>query len=100
MWYSLAIMEFQSLDDIIVQLDSKQISSLELTRFYLDRIRRIDPTLNSFVYVDESGALEAAEKSDARRQRNECLSPLDGVPISLKDNICTRGTPTTCAPGF
>lgn len=89
-------MEFQSLDDIIVQLDSKQISSLELTRFYLDRIRRIDPTLNSFVYVDESGALEAAEKSDARRQRNECLSPLDGVPISLKDNICTRGTPTTC----
>ena len=96
LWYSLAIMEFQSLDDVVAQLSSKQISSLELTRFYLDRIRRIDPQLNSFVYVDESGAIEAAEKSDLRRQRNECLSDLDGVPISLKDNICTRGTPTSC----
>lgn len=96
LWYSLVIMEFQSLDDVVAQLSSKQISSLELTRFYLDRIRRIDPQINSFVYVDESNAIEEAEKSDARRVQNQTLSELDGVPISLKDNICTRGTPTSC----
>ncbi|MFN7876380.1 MAG: Asp-tRNA(Asn)/Glu-tRNA(Gln) amidotransferase subunit GatA [Pirellula sp.] len=89
-------MEFQSLDHVVAQLSSKQISSLELTRFYLDRIRRIDPQINSFVYVDESNAIEEAEKSDARRAQNQILSELDGVPISLKDNICTRGTPTSC----
>ncbi len=96
MWYSLAIMEFQSLDDVVTQLSSKQISSLELTRFYLDRIRRIDPQINSFVYVDESNAIEEAKKSDTRRLHNQLLSDLDGVPISIKDNICTRGTPTSC----
>jgi aspartyl-tRNA(Asn)/glutamyl-tRNA(Gln) amidotransferase subunit A len=96
LWYSLAIMEFQSLDDVVTQLSSKQISSLELTRFYLDRIRRIDPQINSFVYVDESNAIEEAKKSDTRRLHNQLLSDLDGVPISIKDNICTRGTPTSC----
>ncbi|XZE18067.1 Asp-tRNA(Asn)/Glu-tRNA(Gln) amidotransferase subunit GatA [Pirellulaceae bacterium SH449] len=89
-------MEFESLQVIAEHLASKQISSLELTRFYLDRINRIDPQINSFVYVDGSGALEAAQDSDARRSRGECLSPLDGMPISIKDNICTKGTPTTC----
>ena len=89
-------MEFQSLEDVVTQLSTKQISCLELTRFYLDRIRRIDPQINSFVYVDESNAIEEAEKSDARRALNQTLSELDGVPISLKDNICTRGTPTSC----
>ena len=61
----------------------------------LDRIRRIDPRLNSFVALDEAGARQAARASDARFAAGEPLSLLDGIPISVKDNILVAGMPAT-----
>jgi aspartyl-tRNA(Asn)/glutamyl-tRNA(Gln) amidotransferase subunit A len=61
----------------------------------LDRIRHIDGQLNSFVALDEAGARRSARESDGRRARGVTLSPLDGVPISIKDNIVVRGMPAT-----
>ncbi|MCB1495438.1 MAG: amidase [Bauldia sp.] len=61
----------------------------------LDRIRRIDPRLNSFVALDEAGAREAARESDARLASGAARSALEGIPISVKDNILVAGMPAT-----
>ena len=73
------------------------ISSEELVRDHLDRIAQINPTLNAVVETLEPTALAAARRSDARRSNGEALSPLDGVPFSLKDSIEVAGT--TCTAG-
>jgi aspartyl-tRNA(Asn)/glutamyl-tRNA(Gln) amidotransferase subunit A len=71
-------------------------SSVELTRAYLDRIEAHDGALHAFLHVDADGAVAAAEESDRRRASGEVTSPLDGVPVAVKDLFCTVGQPTTC----
>jgi aspartyl-tRNA(Asn)/glutamyl-tRNA(Gln) amidotransferase subunit A len=61
----------------------------------LERIRRIDPKLNSFVSVDEVSARKAAEESDARLSAGSPRSPLEGVPLSIKDSILVANMPAT-----
>ena len=78
-------------------LRSGEITSVELTQACLDRIDAIDPKVHAFLYVDREGALATAADVDARRAAGEELPRLAGVPIALKDNMVTRGVPTTCA---
>lgn len=85
-----------SLLDLRKQLDKKKISVYELTKTYLDKIKTFDKILNSYITVDYDGALKKAEKVQALID-NGCSSPLAGIPISVKDNICTKGLKTTCA---
>jgi aspartyl-tRNA(Asn)/glutamyl-tRNA(Gln) amidotransferase subunit A len=78
-------------------LDSGDMSSEELTRTALDRIRTLDGELNTYVTVTEESALREARESDARRARGEePLSPLDGIPVGIKDVLVTSGVRTTC----
>ncbi|MBB6335084.1 aspartyl-tRNA(Asn)/glutamyl-tRNA(Gln) amidotransferase subunit A [Schaalia hyovaginalis] len=74
-----------------------RITSVELTTACLDRIEALNPKLNAFLFVDREGALATAAEVDAKRAAGEDLHPLAGVPIALKDNMVTRGIPTTCA---
>ena len=60
----------------------------------LDRIERLNPVLNCFALVAADEALEAARASEVRWQSGEPVGPLDGVPVSIKDLILTRGWPT------
>ena len=78
-------------------LSSRQISSEELTRAYLERIRRIDPQVKSFVTVSEDVAIDQARNADERLKTGEGLTPLTGIPFSAKDSISTRGVNTTCS---
>jgi aspartyl-tRNA(Asn)/glutamyl-tRNA(Gln) amidotransferase subunit A len=78
-------------------LSSRQISSEELTRVYLERIRRIDPQVKSFVTVSEDVAMDQAREADQRLKTGEGLTPLTGIPFSAKDSISTRGVNTTCS---
>lgn len=78
-------------------LASGEITSIELTTACLDRIEAINPRINAFLHVDREGALTTAAEVDAKRAAGEDLHPLAGVPIALKDNMVTRGMPTTCA---
>jgi aspartyl-tRNA(Asn)/glutamyl-tRNA(Gln) amidotransferase subunit A len=72
------------------------VSATEVCRAALDRIRRANGTLNAFRYVDEDGALARAAEIDSRLGELMHL-PLVGVPVALKDNICTRRMPTTAS---
>lgn len=78
-------------------LEKKEISSLELTQNYLERIHQIDNDLQAFVTVTKDEALAQARLMDEKRLRGEELSPLAGIPMTIQDTICTAGVKTTCA---
>jgi aspartyl-tRNA(Asn)/glutamyl-tRNA(Gln) amidotransferase subunit A len=84
-----------SLAELQAALDAKKVSSVELTRGFLARIRQLDGTLNAFVAVDEETSLAQARAADERRARGEA-GPLTGIPLAHKDIFCTRELPTTC----
>jgi aspartyl-tRNA(Asn)/glutamyl-tRNA(Gln) amidotransferase subunit A len=63
---------------------------------YLDRIERLDPQVRAFLTVTRDEALRLAAEADARFKAGAPRGPLDGVPIALKDVLCTRGIRTTC----
>ena len=77
-------------------LSSKQISCEELTKQYLVSIEKENKVLNAYVKVTEEQALETAKKVDEKIMRGESLLPLEGIPMSLKDNISTKEIETTC----
>ena len=88
-----------TLSEISHQLESGAFSSVELVQAYLERIEAIDktgPTLNAVISVNPS-ALGLAEKSDLRRKLGQALSPIDGVPVLLKDNIESKDDLATTA---
>lgn len=78
----------KTLPELSDALTAGEVTSVELTEAYLDRIALVDPHLNAVLALND-GALAAAEESDARRAAGEALGPLDGIPILLKDNIET-----------
>src|SRR5262249_13608062 len=67
-----------------------------LTGAFLQAIREREPKVRAFLRVDESAALEHARLIDAKRKRGEALGRLAGLPIAIKDVMCTKGVPTTC----
>ena len=71
------------------------LSPVEATERYLDRIDRHDPVLKAFVTLDADRALDAAKASEDRYRRGVSLGPLDGVPYAVKDNIAVAGLPCT-----
>lgn len=78
-------------------LRKQEYSSVELTEAYLKAIREKDEKIGAFLTLTEEEALAAAKASDERRAAGTLLSPIDGIPGAIKDNICTKGVRTTCA---
>ena len=76
----------------------KELSPVELVDHVLKRAERLQPHLNFLVLIDASGARAAARESEARWMKGEPLSPLDGVPTSIKDTTPVKGWPTRSAP--
>ncbi len=72
---------------------SRRLSPVEVTRAALQRIERWEPALNAMYIVRSEAALEAATASEARWKQGAPLSAIDGVPITIKENILTRGDP-------
>ncbi len=85
-----------SITDAAEKLSDKQISSVELTTALLDRIEQFDETIAAFITVDRQDALTQARHADEQIQKGN-KAPLTGVPIALKDLLCTNGIKTSCA---
>jgi aspartyl-tRNA(Asn)/glutamyl-tRNA(Gln) amidotransferase subunit A len=88
---------WQSAFEIRQQVAAGSVSALEVTRAYLSRAEELNPMLSCFLTIDYEGALASAAQVDRMRGGGEELGPLAGVPIAVKDNLCTRGVRTTCA---
>lgn len=76
-------------------LKNKEITSRELTRAVLDRIDAVENKIDAFISLSEELALQQAERADEAISNGNCL-PLTGIPLGIKDLICTQIFPTTC----
>lgn len=83
-----------TLSEITQGIRSKQLSAVEVTTYFLERVKRLDTRINSFVTLNER-ALDQAEIVDAKIASGETVGRLAGVPIAIKDLLCTEGLRTT-----
>src|SRR5882724_7360475 len=88
---------FQSAASLAIQLESKQISGVELMQAVVARTKNVDTRVKAFNSFDESDALAQAKASDERRARGEIRGTLDGIPLGLKDVISVAGQPLTAS---
>jgi len=82
--------------ELLQSLSRGEVTSEALTGHFLQAIRQRDPQVKAFLHVNETLALEQARAIDRRRSQGDKLGPLAGLPIAIKDVLCTRGQPTTC----
>ena len=73
------------------EITSNNVSVKELVNDIFAKIDQKDPEINSYISITKDNAIEQAEKIDKLIQNKEKLPPLAGIPIAIKDNICTKG---------
>jgi aspartyl-tRNA(Asn)/glutamyl-tRNA(Gln) amidotransferase subunit A len=91
---------FASIEHLSHLLAHRKISPVELAKFFLDRIVQHNPALHAYLTVVHEWAMDSARRSEKRLRTGLSRGPLDGIPISLKDNIWTRGIRTTAGSKF
>lgn len=84
-----------SISEISPRIKKREISPVEVTRFFLSAIERHNPALNAYITVTQEMALADAQRAEKEIRRGNYRGPLHGVPFSLKDTIATRGVRTT-----
>ncbi|MDA0660136.1 MAG: Asp-tRNA(Asn)/Glu-tRNA(Gln) amidotransferase subunit GatA [Planctomycetota bacterium] len=83
--------------ELLALLQSNQVRAEQVVTESLSRIEQLDPPIGSFLHVNHDGALAAARDVDRRRHLGQPVGALAGLPVALKDLICTIDQPTTCA---
>jgi aspartyl-tRNA(Asn)/glutamyl-tRNA(Gln) amidotransferase subunit A len=86
-----------SIRELHQQLIKKERSAVEIAEAALERIHALEPKVHSFLHVTADQALQQARQVDAKIAAGEEIGLLAGIPIGIKDNMCTKGIPTTCA---
>ncbi len=84
------------INELCSLIDNKKINVIELTQSAIDRIKQIENKINSFISFDEESVLKRALAVQEKLNKEEFKSPLAGIPMALKDNICTKDMKTTC----
>ena len=83
--------------ELIEKLEKKELTSTEITQSYVDRIKEKEPEVQAFVTTLEDEALKQAKEIDEKRASEQIKNDLAGIPIGIKDNMCTKGIKTTCS---
>lgn len=86
----------QSLFELKELINKGEMTAVEVTETFLNRAQQLNPKVNAFISFNEK-ALKEAQRVDQRRQQGEDLGPLAGVPLAIKDLLCTEGLKTTAA---
>ena len=86
--------------DLSQKLHSGEISSLDLCKAYLDRIKKFEKDVQAWQFLDKKLLLEKAEEADTYRKSGKPLGPLHGMPVAIKDIIGTYDMPTECGTVF
>ncbi len=83
--------------ELVEKLKNKELTSVEITKAYTDRIKEKESDVQAFVTTLEDDAMKKAEEIDSKRAEGKENSDFAGIPIGIKDNICTKGVKTTCS---
>ena len=83
--------------ELVAKLKSKELTSEEITKAYVDRINDKEKDVKAFVTTLCDEALEKAKEIDNKKEAGEKVSDFAGIPVGIKDNICTKGIRTTCS---
>lgn len=83
--------------ELLEKLDKKELSSADIVKAYSENADKVEKDVQAFVTPLYEKALEEAKLSDSKRADGKKLSEFDGIPIGIKDNICTKGIKTTCS---
>ena len=83
--------------ELIEKLKNKELTSTEITQSYVDKIKEKEPEVQAFVTTLEDEALKQAKEIDEKRASEQIKNDLAGIPIGIKDNMCTKGIKTTCS---
>ena len=83
--------------ELIEKLKSKELTSTQITQSYIDKIEEKENDVKAFVTILKEGALKQANEIDKKRENGEINSEFAGIPIGIKDNMCTKGVKTTCS---
>ncbi|HCW52410.1 MAG TPA: Asp-tRNA(Asn)/Glu-tRNA(Gln) amidotransferase GatCAB subunit A [Clostridium sp.] len=86
-----------SIKEMVLKIKSQEITSEELVHSYIDQIKEREKDVNAFLTLMCDEAIEKAKEIDEKIKNGEKTGKLAGIPIAIKDNICTEGTKTTCA---
>ena len=83
--------------ELVEKLEKGEVTSVEITKSYFDRIKEKDPLVKAYVSTMEEEAMAKAKEIDEKRKAGEPVSKFAGIPIGIKDNMCITGTKTTCS---
>jgi aspartyl-tRNA(Asn)/glutamyl-tRNA(Gln) amidotransferase subunit A len=85
-----------SIAELHQKLTNKELTAVEITQQALDQIEAVESKVKAFLHLTAEQALENAKKVDVKIARGEKIGILEGIPLGIKDNLCTTGIPTTC----
>ncbi|HCC08251.1 MAG TPA: Asp-tRNA(Asn)/Glu-tRNA(Gln) amidotransferase GatCAB subunit A [Clostridiales bacterium] len=86
----------KTVHELCDMLDNNETTSVELTKACFNRIKDVEDKVQAFITITEDAALKQAEETDKKRKNGEVLGILHGIPMAIKDNMCTEGILTTC----
>ena len=86
----------KTIHEVSVDLKAKKLSSVELTKAVMDHLEKVESKVQSFITVTRDEALKQAAEADKRLASGEDITALTGVPVGIKDLLCTKGVRTTC----